>query len=184
MATTSGSEVHGLGQHRSWFRAMGIAWIALGALAIAVPLAASIAIELLVGVLLLLGGIGQAAQMFRVHGWGGRVLALLLGVLYGGAGLVLLAFPLEGLVTLTLVLALCLLGAGLAKGVLAFRLRPEAGWGGFLLSGILGVVLGLMLWLGLPSTATWAIGTLVGIDMIFGGLAIWGVVRAAPVAVA
>jgi uncharacterized membrane protein HdeD (DUF308 family) len=184
MAATAASVGGVLARHRGWFRAIGVAWIVLGILAIALPLAASIAIEQVVGVLIRLGGIGQAAHAFRLHGWGGRVLALILGILYACAGLVLLVFPLQGLFTLTLVLAACLLGGGLAKVVLAFRLRPDPGWGGFLLSGLLGGALGVMLWLGLPSTAAWAIGTLVGIDLIFGGFAVWGVVRAVPSGVA
>jgi uncharacterized membrane protein HdeD (DUF308 family) len=166
-------------QHRGWVRALGIAWIAFGVLAIAMPLAASIAIELLVGALLLVGGVAQTAQVFRLHGWGGRVLALCLGILYAVAGLILLAFPLGGLITLTIVLAAYFFAGGLTKLVLAFRLRAAEGRGGFLVSGVLGLVLGMMLWLGFPSTAAWAIGTLVGIDMIFGGFALWGVASAA-----
>ncbi len=166
-------------EHRGWLRALAIAWIVFGVLAIVMPLAASIAIELLVGVLLLVGGVAQTAQVFRLHGWGGRVLALVLGILYVVAGLILLAFPLGGLFTLTLVLAAYLLAGGVVRMVLAFRLRPERGWGGFLLSGVLGLALGLLLWLGLPSTAAWALGTLVGIDMVFGGFALWGVTGAA-----
>ncbi len=182
MSMTHGAGASILAEHRGWFRAVGAAWIALGLLAVAVPLAASIATELLIGVLLLVGGSGQVVQAFRAHGWGGRVLSLALGVLYAFAGLVLLGSPLQGLLTLTVVLAACLLAGGIGKTVLALRLRPAPGWGSFLLSGLLAVALGTMLWLGLPSTAPWAIGTLVGIDMIFAGAALLGVSRAASAA--
>jgi len=182
MSTTSSAGASMLAQHRGWFRAVGVTWIALGLLAVAVPLAASIATELLIGALLLVGGIGQVANAFRAHGWGGRMLSLALGALYAFAGLMLLASPLQGLLTLTVVLAACLLVGGIVKTVLALRLRPAPGWGSFLLSGLLGVALGLMLWLGLPSTAPWAIGTLVGIDMIFAGAALWAAAGVATAA--
>ena len=167
-----------LREHRRWFQALAISWIVLGVLAILVPVAAGLAIELILGWFLLLGGVAQLAHAFRVRPWTGFAVGLVWALLNVAAGVILLAFPLRGVLTLTLVLAAFLLAEGVAKLVLAFRIRPDASWSGFLLSGGLGILLGLLLWAGFPGTATWAIGTLVGVNMIFGGFAIWRLARA------
>jgi uncharacterized membrane protein HdeD (DUF308 family) len=166
-----------LKRHRGWFRALGIAWIVLGLLAILVPFAAALAIDVLIGWLLLLGGAAQAVHGFRVRPWQGSLLAVLWGLLSLGAGLMLLLNPPSGVFALTVVLAALLLSEGVAKLLLGFRVRPHESSGAFLLSGGLSLALGLLLVLGLPGTATWAIGTLVGINMLFGGFAIFRVVR-------
>jgi len=166
-----------LKRHRGWFRALGIAWIALGLLAILVPFAAALAIDVLIGWLLLLGGAAQAAHGFRVRPWHGSLHALLWGLMSLAAGLMLLLNPPSGVFALTVVLAALLLAEGVAKLLLGLRVRPHASSGAFLLSGGLGIALGLMLALGLPGTATWAIGTLVGINMLFGGFATLRIVR-------
>jgi uncharacterized membrane protein HdeD (DUF308 family) len=166
-----------LKRHRGWFRALGIAWIVLGLLAVLVPLAAALAIDVLVGWLLLLGGAAQAIHGFRVRPWQGSLLALLWGLINVAAGVMLLLNPPSGVYALTLLLAALLLAEGVAKLLLGFRVRPHGSSGAFLLSGGLGIALGLVLWLGLPGTATWAIGTLVGINMLFGGFATLRVVR-------
>ena len=165
-------------EHRRWFQALAISWIVLGVLAILVPVAAGLAIELIVGWFLLLGGVAQLFHAFWVRPWTGFALGLVWALLNIVAGVILLAFPLGGVLTLTLILAAFLLAEGVAKLMLAFRIRPDASWGGFLLSGGLSIALGLLLWAGFPGTATWAIGTLVGVNMIFGGFAIWRLAHA------
>jgi uncharacterized membrane protein HdeD (DUF308 family) len=146
-----------LKQDRGWFRALGVSWIVLGVLSILVPMAAGLTVELIVALFLLLGGVAHGLHAFRVRPWPGAALALVWALLNVLAGAVLLARPAAGVLTLTVVLAAFLLAEGVAKSILAFRIRPDPSWRGFLLSGGLGVALGLLLWTGLPGTAGWAI---------------------------
>ena len=131
------------------------------------------------GVQALLGGAFQVVHALRVRPWSGAALALVWALLNVAAGVLLLARPQQGVLTLTIILAAFFLAEGVAKGVLAFRIRPHPSWSGFLLSGGLGIALGLLLGTGLPGTASWAIGTFVGVNMIFGGFALWRFARAA-----
>ncbi|MGV2829090.1 HdeD family acid-resistance protein [Myxosarcina sp. GI1(2024)] len=90
---------------------------------------------------------------------------------YLGAGIVLLVYPLEGVVTLTLVLAAFLLLEGVFELILAFQLRPNSSnWWWVLADGIVTLVLGLLIWLEWPASAAWVIGLLLGISLISSGL--------------
>ncbi len=162
-----------LAKHSGWFKALAVAWIVLGFLAIVVPLAAGLAIELLLGWLFIFGGVIQLAHVFRVRAWSGVALGLLSGILYLGSGLVLVLFPLQGVAVLTLFLAALFIADGVLSVVLSIRMRPHRAWGAILLSGILGLVVGGLIWWEFPSSAAWAIGTLAGINLIFGGFAFW-----------
>jgi uncharacterized membrane protein HdeD (DUF308 family) len=114
---------------------------------------------------------------FRVRPWTGSLLSFLWAIANMVAGVLLLTRPLESVLTLTVIMSVFLLWEGAAKIVLAFRIRPHPSWGSFLLSGGLALALGFLLFAGLPGTATWALGTFVGINMIFGGLALWRFAR-------
>jgi uncharacterized membrane protein HdeD (DUF308 family) len=94
---------------------------------------------------------------------------LLAGVLYGLVGLILLAFPLRGVLTLTLLLAILFMVAGSFKIALALYINPLPSWGWLLFSGVISAFLGILIWTGLPGTAKWAIGLLVGIELLFNG---------------
>lgn len=159
-----------------WLLALGIAWIILGSLAIIVPFAATLALELVLGAIFAVGGVAQIVQAFRCRGWRGFALHLLGGLLALVAGGLLLFFPLQGVLTLTLFLGAFFLIDGGVKIASALRHRPFANWGWLLFSGILGVAVGMLIWLGWPSSAIWALGLLAGIELIFSG---WSMVMLA-----
>lgn len=166
-----------LKHHRRLFEALAISWIVLGALSILAPVAAGFAVGLVVGWALLLGGAAQFVHAFRVRPWSGSLLSFAWALANMVAGVLLLTRPLESVLTLTVILSVFLLWEGVAKVVLAFRIRPHPSWSGFLLSGGLALALGFLLFSGLPGTASWALGTFVGINMIFGGIALWRFAR-------
>ena len=85
------------------------------------------------------------------------------------AGGYLVLLPLSGIVTLTIVVAALFLADGLLEAIMAIRIRPHEGWGWVLVSGLAAIAAGLLIALQLPNSATWAIGLLVGIKMIFAG---------------
>ena len=93
----------------------------------------------------------------------------MVGLLYVFVGVWLAFFPLAGIVTLTILLALMFILEGIMKIVLGLSLKPADGWFWVILSGVVGVLVGGLLISGLPGTATWAIGLLVGINFLFAG---------------
>lgn len=149
---------------------LGIAIIILGAVAIIVPLAAAVAVNYLVGIVLLLDGIIQAVHAFRRRETAGRVvLGLVVAALYVIAGLILLAHPLLAVLTFTLFLAAFFIVVGVFKVIGAFEMYGMTGWGWLLVGGILSFILGVLIFAHWPSSAVWAIGLLVGIDLLFTG---------------
>jgi len=107
---------------------------------------------------------------FQVRGWRGFTLHLLGALFYGAAGLLLIFNPLRGAISLTLLIAWLFIADGVIRTALAFRLRPRDRWGWFLASAIVSFVVGILLIAGWPATGLWALGTLLGIDLIFSGI--------------
>lgn len=152
-----------------WLLALGILWMLLGLIAIIVPFAATVAAEVVFGAILAVGGVAQIIQAFS-HGDGrGFLLQLLLGFLALAAGALLLFYPLQGVLTLTLVLAAFFVIDGVLRIGWTFGEHASSGRGWILSSGALSVLIGALIWIGWPSTAVWAIGLLVGIEFIFAG---------------
>ncbi len=157
-------------QHNwGWFLALGIALMVLGIMAIGVPIIASFTITSVVGSLFIAGGVLLTVHAFRARRWGRSLYELIGGLLYILFGILLLVYPMPGVFTLTVLLGGFFLVQGVVKILQALRMRPTANWGWGVFSGIVSLVLGLVLWVGLPSTAFWAIGLIVGIDLMLGG---------------
>jgi uncharacterized membrane protein HdeD (DUF308 family) len=167
-----------------WHIALSIGIIIVGVFAVMVPLAATVAVESLAGIAFAAGGIILVIHSFRWRTGERLFLSLLLGLIYFAFGILLLAYPLTGIITLTMALALFLFVAGIVKIVNAFRMRPSHIWGWALLSGIVSLLLSLVIWAGLPLTALWVIGLIVGIDLIFAGFSLLMITLAVRRAVA
>jgi uncharacterized membrane protein HdeD (DUF308 family) len=166
-----------LHQHWKFFLAEGIILFLLGITAIVVPPLATVAVEILMGWVLLISGILGLIMTFRARsapGFGWSLLSAILGIVAGG---VLLAWPLSGVLSLTLILTAFLVIEGIVSIMYALDHRRELTrqWGFMLLSGIIDLILAGMIFLGLPATAAWAIGLLVGINLIFGGSALMAI---------
>ncbi len=157
-------------ENRGWFIALGVLLIVVGLAGIALPLLTTIAVKIFVGWLFLIGGIGQIVHAFSSKSWGGFFWNFLVGALYVLAGGWLAFFPLAGIITLTVFLALTLIIEGGMKFALGFRVRPQEGWVWVIISGAIAALLGLMLLAGLPGTAAWAIGVMVGINLLMSGI--------------
>lgn len=162
---------HGGGGLKTWLWIAGIASVVLGALAIIFPFAASLAAAMLFGAILAASGLLELVRAFVMRGAGSLLWNVLFGLAALAAGLILLVFPVEGVVTLTFIVGAFFLAGGAFKLVAAFGLRPFPGWVWIAVSGALSALLGLILLFGLPGTAAWAIGLLLGIDLIFLGIA-------------
>ena len=152
-----------------WFLALGIVLILVGIAAICFPLVSTIAAKIFLGWLFLIGGVFLIIHAFSAQGWGGFLWSLLIGVLYLIAGGYLAFFPLTGLLTLAILLAILFVAEGIMEIIMAFRVHPSDGRIWLLLSGIAALVVGVLIFLGLPSSAGWALGLLVGINLLFSG---------------
>jgi uncharacterized membrane protein HdeD (DUF308 family) len=158
-------------EHRVWFTILGILLIVLGIVAIAFPFLTTIAAKIFLGWLFLIGGVVQVIHAFSTQRWSEFLLDLLIGVLYVLVGGWLAFFPLTGIVTLTILLAVMFIIQGVLEFGMAFRMRPQQGWVWMLIAGIVAVLVGLLIIAELPSSAVWAIGLLVGINLIVSGCA-------------
>jgi uncharacterized membrane protein HdeD (DUF308 family) len=158
-------------EHSTLFLVEGIILVVLGILAILIPVAASIAVTIFLGWLFLVSGVVGLVTTFWARHAPGFWWALVSAVLATAAGIVLLLWPVSGAVSLTLLLIVFFVIEGVASIMYAFEHKKELSgrWAWMLVSGIIDLVLAAMIWAGLPSTAAWAIGLLVGINMLFGG---------------
>ncbi len=160
-----------LSEHRSWFMILGGVLILLGVVAVAFPLITTIAAKIFLGWLFLISGVVQIVHAFSTKKWSEFLLNVLVGVLYVFAGGWLAFFPLTGILTLTLLLAFMFIVQGVIEVGMAVRMRPVEGWVWMLLAGVIAGAVGIMILAKLPSSAAWAIGLLVGVNMISSGWA-------------
>lgn len=161
-------------QHWVLFLIEGIALVILGCLAVMAPVIAAVAATVLFGWILLISGVAGLITTLRgrrVPGFGWSLLSAVVGIV---AGLLLLGWPLQGTVSLTAVLIAFLLVEGGITIMYALEHRAalsgRSGW--MLASGIVDVGLGVLILAGLPGTALWALGLILGINMLFGGWAL------------
>ena len=153
-----------------WSIGLSLVMILAGLLAIAIPQAAGIAVNLLVAWLLVFSGVAHLVFAWHTRTAGGMLWELLMGILHVFVGAYLLVRPVAGLASLTLALAIYLFAEGVLELILSFRLRPMPGSGWLLFDGIITLILGVMIWRTWPSSTEWVIGTLVGISMLFSGI--------------
>ena len=162
-----------------WSIALSVLMIVAGILAIASPLAAGIAINVLVAWLLVFSGCAHLVFAWYTRSAGGFFWELLLGIIYIFIGVYLLVHPVAGLASLTIALAIYLLLESILEFALGFTLRPLPGSGWLVFDGIITLILAVMIWKTWPSSTGWVIGTLVGISMLFSGVARLGISLAA-----
>ncbi len=159
------------GLARSWKALMtiGVIAIVIGCIAILVPAVASVGTAIFIGWILLIMGAFLVAAAFSAHSVGSLLLRLLWAALTVVVGIWLIVEPHNGTLTLTFVLGVYFLFMGLTRITVAFlgRGQPNAGWVG--LSGVAGLIIGILVLAKFPDSADWAIGLLVGIDLIFAG---------------
>jgi uncharacterized membrane protein HdeD (DUF308 family) len=149
----------------------GVLLIVFGVVAVGSPFLAAVAVNAVVAWLIVLAGVVHLMLAFGAHGAGSMIWKLLVGVAYLCFGAYLIMHPVLGVASLTLVLASLFLIEGILDIVLFFKMRPMQGSTWVLLDGIITLFLGLMIYAQWPSSSAWAIGTLVGISMIFSGVA-------------
>ncbi|WP_313690850.1 HdeD family acid-resistance protein [Halorarum halobium] len=150
----------------------GIVLAALGVLAIFTPFVTGVTLSLLLGAILIVGGLVHLVNAFSARGWSGSLWQVVLGIVYGLAGVSLLVNPVLGLATLTLLLVAYFAVDGVVEIVMGLRMRPESRWAWVAGSGVISLLLAVLLWVGFPSTALWAVGLLVGVGLLSSGFSL------------
>jgi uncharacterized membrane protein HdeD (DUF308 family) len=176
--TAVAGEIHA---HWRLFLIEGIVLCILGVAAIVVPPIATLAFELVIGWLFLISGIVGLITTFYMRNAPGFWWSLLSAVIALAAGLVLLRWPISGTLSLTFVLIAFFMIEGIVTIMYAIEHRNQLSgrWGWMLASGVVDLILAGIIFAGLPGTAAWALGLLVGINLVFGGTAMIGMALAA-----
>ena len=161
-------------EHWVLFLVEGIILVILGLAAIIVPPLATLAVAIFLGWLFLISGIVGLVTTFMMRhapGFWWSLVSALLGIV---VGIVLIGWPVSGAISLTLVLIVFFIIEGVASIMFALEHRRELSgrWGWMLASGIVDLILAAIIFAGLPLSAAWAIGLLVGINLVFGGSAL------------
>ena len=163
-----------LHDHWALYLVEGVVLIVLGATAIALPPLATLVVTILIGWLIFLSGIVGLFTTFWMRRAPGFWWSLLSAVLAVVVGVLLLAMPASGAISLTILLVVFFVIEGAASIMFALDHKRELSgqWGWMLVSGVVDLILAALIFAGLPSTSAWAIGLLIGINMIFGGVAL------------
>lgn len=167
--------------HWKAFLFEGILLAVLGTAALVLPPLAGLATAILLGWMFLIGGIGGLIATYWARNSPGFWWSLISAALAVLTGMLLLARPVQAVLTLTIVLGAYFLAEGVATIMYALEHRREliGRWSWLLISGLVDIAISLMVITGLPSSAEWAIGVLVGINLLFGGVTLIGMALAA-----
>jgi uncharacterized membrane protein HdeD (DUF308 family) len=168
-------------EHWKAFLIEGILLVILGLAAMIVPPLAGLAVTIFLGWMFLISGVAGLALTFWARQMPGFWWSLISAVLGIAAGIILLSRPVQGVLTLTIVVGAYFLAEGVATIMYSLEHRRELSerWSWMLFSGLLDILIAAMIITGLPGSAEWAIGLLVGINLVFGGATLIGMALAA-----
>jgi len=170
MATETGPVVNAARRFTVWYILAAIAFIVLGLFAIIEPAVAGLGVAILVGWLLIFGGIFHFITAFQGGGARRVVWQILAGIVFLVGGFYIRSQPLLALSTLTLLLGAVIFAEGIFEIISYFRRTSEEASGWMLFNGIVAVLLGALIWFHWPSSSVWAIGTLVGVNLLITGV--------------
>jgi len=168
-----------IAEHKWFFWLAGGAATLAGVLAIVVPQLGTLAVEVMLGAIFLVSGLIGCVTAFRGRKTREIAAGLGMGVLATATGALLLLFPFEGILAVTLTLAAFFLVAGVFKGYAAYKLRPAKGWGWMAVGAALSLTLGGLIYSGFPGNAAWVLGLIAGVELIFYGATLFAIYAAA-----
>lgn len=160
---------------------VGIISILGGIFALFNPLSATFAAEQLAGWFFLFVGVLQVFMLFHAPTTGGKIWATLGGVIGLLLGFELLKQPLQGILTLTMVVAILFMATGIVRTIVAFGLRGTAAFAPVLFSGIISIILAIMIFSGYPESSTFILGVLLAVELISNGISLVMYSRIQPV---
>ncbi|MFO0994004.1 MAG: HdeD family acid-resistance protein [Hyphomicrobiales bacterium] len=148
---------------------LAIVFILVGLVVLGDVVLASVISTIVIGICAIIGGAFEIVHAFWTKGWGGFIVQIILGLLYIAGGIILVNNPIAGSLAVTYALGLILLATGMVRIFVGIRGWAEGGWLLFL-SGIFGILAGLVILVGWPVSGLWVIGFLVGVDLVFHGV--------------
>jgi uncharacterized membrane protein HdeD (DUF308 family) len=153
-----------------WVVALGVVFMIAGVIALGSVIAATASAVLIIGIMMIMGGVAEIIAAFNVKSWGRFAFWLFLGLLYVGAGIICIMDPFKAATVLTLFLGIALMVGGIVRMFLAWHMR-EAGkpWGWVVVSGIITLLLGLIIFAKWPYSSEYTLGIFLGVDLIFIG---------------
>lgn len=152
-----------------WLLALGILFLILGVVGLGMSAVLTVVGVLYFGVLLVIGGGVQLVQSFKCNGWKSAAWHVVIALVYLAAGALIVYDPLGAAIALTLVIAAALVATGVLRLIMSFQLKPNAGWGWLLVSAIISIALGVMIFMHWPISGFWLIGLFIAIELIMSG---------------
>lgn len=154
-----------------WIRAIAIVMIILGIVAIVFPFFSTITATVYFGWVFVFAGIAQIIYAFGLKNVGQFTWKLVLGLLYLLAGMIVLINPFQGVMIFTLALGISIFMQGIIQVSMAIQMRRiSSNWGWIFASGMIGIIFGILVWSSTPFTASWLIGTLIGVNLLSDGM--------------
>jgi len=170
--TLEGGDVEAIESSWGWAVAAGVVMAIIGIFAMVYPVLTSVGTVFAIGAVIVVASISQLVHAFTVGRVGGFFWHLFVAFVYAAVGLMLLAYPLGGVITLTFLLSVYFMVSGVSKAAIALMSMDTHSWGWMLASGILSVILGILVITSWPVGSLWFLGFIVGIDLFFGGISL------------
>ena len=156
----------------NWTIALGIVLVLMGLAAIISPFVAAVFVTIILGWMFVVGGILRGIDALRSRYERSFVWQLLMSILYVVLGMLILTNLFGGVLSLTLLIGIFILIQGVFEVILAFQIRPSGNWFWVLLSGLINIILGTLIWSKWPVGAVWVLGVLVGISLLTTGISV------------
>jgi uncharacterized membrane protein HdeD (DUF308 family) len=165
----SGLSLEPLRAKWGWVVGLGAVYLIVGVVALGSVVEATVASVYVVGIMMLVAGVVEVISAFQMRTWGRFFLWLILGILYAVAGFIAFEDPQLTAVWLTLFLGVALVASGIMRIFLAFNMRSGSPWVWVVISGLVTLVLGVIILVHWPVSAVYALGILLGVDLVFAG---------------
>jgi uncharacterized membrane protein HdeD (DUF308 family) len=155
---------------RAWAMVWAILLAVAGLIALILPFEVGISIAIVLSILIIAAGVFHLIFAVVAGSFGGYLWRTIIGILYMAGGIYLFMHPLLSLVSFTIVLGVVFLVEGILQVIAFFAIRklPGAGWS--LFDGIVTILLAVLILVHWPSSAAWAISTLVGVNLLLSGI--------------
>jgi uncharacterized membrane protein HdeD (DUF308 family) len=165
----SGAGIAPLRGKWGWIVALGVVYLVAGVIALGSVVMATVAAVWVVGVMMIIAGVFEVIHSFQIKTWGRFLFWLALGVLYIIAGLIFFENPLFTAIWLTLLLGAALVASGIMRIYLGFNMKGGAPWGWVVASGVITALLGGIILIHWPYSGLYALGIILGVDLVFAG---------------
>lgn len=161
------AETNPIGKGGTKVTILGFLLMLLGVVCMISPIIVGVSVIRVIGAIVVLAGLVRIIDALRSESR--EILTTIIGVLMLAAGVAVLANPVFGAGVLTVLLAIYFVFDGIVEIAAGFRFRPTAGWGFFILSGVISLILGILIWKQFPLSGAWAIGVLFGVKLFLAG---------------